>query len=370
MEFSSRAAELTTLLESRISNFYTNLKVDEIGRVVSVGDGIARVYGLKEIQAGEMSEFAPISIYLVISLLVSLILLGLSFQFASNSSTYPEKLSAYESGQLRLLEVDNRVVVPAKTHLRIIVTSADVLNSWAVPSLGLKCDAVPNQISILALFSCLIVSGERVSFCSGERSHSSGGGYLDDAVRQFLPAPDAGPSTASPALDQHTPGELLPSLASSDEELFSRLMMDEVTSQPTGVMDQAGPSHLYNKIEAVSGGVLQAMDTTIDLVYPEAEFNDPVYQAVDAINNACDQEQERIVAKTRALLAQKNLALFDPQDVNIAVDNAMTNERTVDIDSRLSRFRDLRRYLGTRNCTLWPEIVKELRELGNHHVHE
>lgn len=45
MEFSVRAAELTTLLENRITNFYTNFQVDEIGRVVSVGDGIARVYG-------------------------------------------------------------------------------------------------------------------------------------------------------------------------------------------------------------------------------------------------------------------------------------------------------------------------------------
>ncbi|KAI5652222.1 hypothetical protein M9H77_29409 [Catharanthus roseus] len=53
-----RATELTSLLESRISNFDTNFQVDEIGRVVSVGDGIARVYGLNEIQAGEMVEFA------------------------------------------------------------------------------------------------------------------------------------------------------------------------------------------------------------------------------------------------------------------------------------------------------------------------
>jgi NADH-ubiquinone oxidoreductase chain 3 len=45
-----------------------------------------------------MLEFAPICIYLVISLLVSLILLGVPFLFASNSSTYPEKLSAYECG--------------------------------------------------------------------------------------------------------------------------------------------------------------------------------------------------------------------------------------------------------------------------------
>ncbi|EEF39790.1 hypothetical protein RCOM_0971700 [Ricinus communis] len=43
---------------SRITNYYTNFQVDEIGRVVSVGDGIARVYGLNEIQAGEMVEFA------------------------------------------------------------------------------------------------------------------------------------------------------------------------------------------------------------------------------------------------------------------------------------------------------------------------
>ena len=57
MEFSTRAAVLTTLLE-RITNFYTNFQVDEIGRVASVGDGIARVYGLNEIQAGEMVEFA------------------------------------------------------------------------------------------------------------------------------------------------------------------------------------------------------------------------------------------------------------------------------------------------------------------------
>ncbi|XLT31147.1 hypothetical protein HN873_062439 [Arachis hypogaea] len=45
-----------------------------------------------------MSEFAPICISLVISLLVSLIPLGVPFPFASNSWTYPEKLSAYECG--------------------------------------------------------------------------------------------------------------------------------------------------------------------------------------------------------------------------------------------------------------------------------
>nr|YP_010520508.1 cytochrome c oxidase subunit 2 [Camellia nitidissima]UXP75798.1 cytochrome c oxidase subunit 2 [Camellia nitidissima] len=62
-----------------------------------------------------------------------------------DSYTIPE--DDPELGQSRLLEVDNRVVVPAKTHLRIIVTPADVPHSWAVPSSGVKCDAVPGRLN-------------------------------------------------------------------------------------------------------------------------------------------------------------------------------------------------------------------------------
>ncbi|KAI4999203.1 hypothetical protein ZWY2020_060064 [Hordeum vulgare] len=49
-----------------MTNFYTNFQVDEIGRVVSIGDGIARVYGLSEIQAGEMVEFANENVGIVV----------------------------------------------------------------------------------------------------------------------------------------------------------------------------------------------------------------------------------------------------------------------------------------------------------------
>lgn len=62
-----------------------------------------------------------------------------------DSYTIPE--DDPELGQSRLLEVDNRVVVPEKSHLRIIVTPADVPHSWAVPSLGVKCDAVPGRLN-------------------------------------------------------------------------------------------------------------------------------------------------------------------------------------------------------------------------------
>ena len=51
-------SEISVLLEQKISNSYSKINIDEIGRVLSVGDGIARVYGLNKIQAGEMVEFA------------------------------------------------------------------------------------------------------------------------------------------------------------------------------------------------------------------------------------------------------------------------------------------------------------------------
>lgn len=50
-------------------------------------------------------------------------------------------------GQKRLLDVDNRVVIPQGTTIRFIVTAADVLHSFAVPSFGVKVDAVPGRVN-------------------------------------------------------------------------------------------------------------------------------------------------------------------------------------------------------------------------------
>lgn len=55
-------------------------------------------------------------------------------------------------GQLRLLEVDNRVVLPSHTHVRALVTSTDVLHSWAIPSLGVKMDACPGRLNQVSIF--------------------------------------------------------------------------------------------------------------------------------------------------------------------------------------------------------------------------
>ena len=49
--------EITNIIKERISNFETRLQVDEVGTVLTVGDGVARVFGLKNVMAGELVEF-------------------------------------------------------------------------------------------------------------------------------------------------------------------------------------------------------------------------------------------------------------------------------------------------------------------------
>lgn len=52
-------------------------------------------------------------------------------------------------GEFRLLEVDNRVVLPIQLEIRVLVTAADVIHSWTVPSLGVKVDAIPGRLNQL-----------------------------------------------------------------------------------------------------------------------------------------------------------------------------------------------------------------------------
>ena len=60
--------------------------------------------------------------------------------------------SDLEEGTLRMLEVDNRVIIPELTHVSFMVTGADVIHSYACPSLGIKCDAYPGRLNQVSVF--------------------------------------------------------------------------------------------------------------------------------------------------------------------------------------------------------------------------
>jgi heme/copper-type cytochrome/quinol oxidase subunit 2 len=68
-----------------------------------------------------------------------------------NFDSYLVGESELDFGTLRMLEVDNRIILPELTHTRFNVSATDVIHSFACPALGIKCDAYPfkqNQVSL------------------------------------------------------------------------------------------------------------------------------------------------------------------------------------------------------------------------------
>nr|YP_009003473.1 cytochrome c oxidase subunit II [Caecilia tentaculata]AGZ18881.1 cytochrome c oxidase subunit II [Caecilia tentaculata] len=60
---------------------------------------------------------------------------------------YMTPTNTLEIGQFRLLEVDNRLVIPTESPIRMLISADDVLHSWTVPSLGVKTDATPGRLN-------------------------------------------------------------------------------------------------------------------------------------------------------------------------------------------------------------------------------
>lgn len=88
--------------------------------------------------------------------------IGHQWYWSYEYSDYPAQTLEFDSymiptsdlnkGDFRLLEVDNRLVIPINTHTRVLVAGADVLHSFAVPALGVKVDAVPGRLNQTGLF--------------------------------------------------------------------------------------------------------------------------------------------------------------------------------------------------------------------------
>ena len=55
--------------------------------------------------------------------------------------------SSFDLGEFRLLDVDNRVVLPVGVGIRGLVTGGDVIHCWALPSVGVKADGVPGRLN-------------------------------------------------------------------------------------------------------------------------------------------------------------------------------------------------------------------------------
>uniref|UniRef100_UPI003002C69E cytochrome c oxidase subunit II n=1 Tax=Triatoma boliviana TaxID=3120505 RepID=UPI003002C69E len=61
--------------------------------------------------------------------------------------SYMKPYNNLEKSEFRLLDVDNRIILPSNCQTRILVTATDVLHSWTIPNLGIKIDATPGRLN-------------------------------------------------------------------------------------------------------------------------------------------------------------------------------------------------------------------------------
>nr|YP_010259501.1 cytochrome c oxidase subunit II [Ahamus yushuensis]UIX24741.1 cytochrome c oxidase subunit 2 [Ahamus yushuensis]UJP71233.1 cytochrome c oxidase subunit 2 [Thitarodes sp. XS20]WRY71461.1 cytochrome c oxidase subunit 2 [Ahamus luquensis] len=61
--------------------------------------------------------------------------------------SYMIPMNELKLNEFRLLDVDNRIILPMNTQIRILITATDVIHSWTIPSLGVKIDATPGRLN-------------------------------------------------------------------------------------------------------------------------------------------------------------------------------------------------------------------------------
>jgi len=175
-------------------------------------------------------------------------------------------------GGLRLLEVDNRVKLPTNVHIRVLVSAADVLHSWAVPSLGIKIDACPGRLNQVSLF--LIRKGVFYGQCS----------EICGVNHAFMPIV----------------------VESMSEESYLNWVKASLTSDSAKVAVSSGGVGVTNGSDGVGGGSANPVDdqksptpssSEVDLLSLEWLKETPTYQHELSLGNDLIKEtQEKIDA--------------------------------------------------------------------------
>lgn len=91
------------------------------------------------------------------------------------SKVFDSYISIDNERIFRILDVDNCLIIPYNTNIRIIISGADVIHSWTIPSLGVKADAIPGRLNQL------FINFSRVGLYYGECSEICG------ANHRFIP---------------------------------------------------------------------------------------------------------------------------------------------------------------------------------------
>lgn len=188
MTTAMRPEEITSIIKDRIANFDARLKVEEIGTVLSIGDGVARVFGLKNVQAGELVEFAGGAKGMVLNLEannVGIALLSNSEDVKEGSTVKrTEQIVSVPVGDALLGRVVNAIGEPIDGQGEINAKEFRKIETKAVGIIGRKPVHEPMQTGIKAIDSMIPVGRGQRELIIGDRKTGKTAVAIDTIINQ------------------------------------------------------------------------------------------------------------------------------------------------------------------------------------------
>ena len=181
-------SEVTKLLKDQIKNFGEKAEVSEIGKVLSVGDGIARVYGLDNVQAGEMVEFDDGSKGMALNLEndnVGVVLMGTGLEILEGSSVRSTgKIAQVPVGDAFLGRVVDPLARPIDGKGDIASTESRLVESIAPGIITRKSVCEPVQTGITAIDAMIPIGRGQRELIIGDRQTGKTSVAIDTILNQ------------------------------------------------------------------------------------------------------------------------------------------------------------------------------------------
>tara|TARA_Y100000296_G_scaffold61109_1_gene70865 strand:- start:2754 stop:4253 length:1500 start_codon:yes stop_codon:yes gene_type:complete len=180
--------EITSIIKDRIANFETRLQVDEVGTVLTIGDGVARVFGLKNAMAGELVEFATGTKGMVLNLEannVGVAVLGDDPAIVEGSTVKrTEKIVEVPVGDALLGRVVNAIGEPIDGNGEINASETRKVEIKAPGILARKSVHEPLQTGIKAIDSMIPIGRGQRELIIGDRKTGKTAVAIDTIINQ------------------------------------------------------------------------------------------------------------------------------------------------------------------------------------------
>ena len=185
---SIRPDEISDIIRKQIEEYDQNVKVSNVGTVLQVGDGIARVYGLDLVMAGELLEFSDSTIGIALNLEndnVGAVLMGEGREILEGSTvTATGKIAQIQVGDGILGRVVNPLANPIDGKGDIAATESRLIESMAPGIISRKSVCEPLQTGITAIDSMIPIGRGQRELIIGDRQTGKTSIALDTIINQ------------------------------------------------------------------------------------------------------------------------------------------------------------------------------------------